>query len=118
MSPFVALIAAIVLREKLLTTRKLGLSLLLAGTLVIVGWHAAVYSTSRTFGNALYPSATFLWARFTVVMRQAKIDPLHATALVSTGSIQHCAEPVSRKMPIADIATQTIFTAFSSPLFP
>jgi drug/metabolite transporter (DMT)-like permease len=80
MSQFVALIAAIVLRETLLTTRKLGLSLLLAGTLVIVGWHAAAWSTSRTFGHPLFLSAEFLWACFTVVVRPAKIDPPCATA--------------------------------------
>jgi len=35
---FVALIAAIVLREKLSTTRKFGLSMILAGALIIIGW--------------------------------------------------------------------------------
>src|SRR6201997_3985221 len=36
---FVALIAAFVLGEKLSTARKLGLSLISAGALIIVGWH-------------------------------------------------------------------------------
>ncbi len=38
---FVALIAALVLGEKLSTARKLGLSVIFAGSLIIVGWHAA-----------------------------------------------------------------------------
>jgi len=84
---FVALIAAMVLGEKLSTTRKLGLSLILAGAVIIVAWHAAAWSTSRTFGDALFLFASFLSACFTVVMRQANLEPLHAAALVSTGSL-------------------------------
>jgi len=84
---FVALIAAMVLGEKLSTTRKLGLSLILAGAVIIVAWHAAAWSTSRTFGAALFLFASFLSACFTVVMRHANLEPLHAAALVSTGSL-------------------------------
>src|SRR5712691_7558432 len=77
---FVALIAAIVVGEKLSTTRILGLSLILAGTVTIVGWHAegrgTAWSTSRTFGDVLFLIAAFLTACFTLVMRQAKLDPL------------------------------------------
>ena len=84
---FVALIGAMVLGEKLSTARKLGLSLILAGAVIIVAWHAAAWSTSRTFGDALFLFASFLSACFTVVMRQANLEPLHAAALVSTGSL-------------------------------
>jgi drug/metabolite transporter (DMT)-like permease len=42
---FVALIAALVLREKLSTAQKLGLSLILAGALIIVGWHSGGWSS-------------------------------------------------------------------------
>jgi drug/metabolite transporter (DMT)-like permease len=84
---FVALIAAIVLGEKLSTAQKLGLSLIFAGALTIVGWHAAAWSTSRTRGDALFLLAAFLTACGTVAMRQAKLDPLHEAALVSTGSL-------------------------------
>ena len=84
---FVALIAALVLGEKLSTARKLGLLLISAGALIVVGWRAAAWSPSRTFGDALFLFAAFLTACFTVVMRQAKLDPLHVAALVSTGSL-------------------------------
>jgi drug/metabolite transporter (DMT)-like permease len=58
---FVALIAMIVLGEKLSTTRKSGLSLILAGAVIIVAWHAwrAAWNTSRTFGDALFLFAAF-----------------------------------------------------------
>jgi drug/metabolite transporter (DMT)-like permease len=117
---FVALIAAIVLGEKLSTMRQLGLSLILAGALMIVLGHAAapsaVWSTSRTFGDALFLFAAFLSACFTVVMRQAKLGPLHAAALVSTGSLVvylpvYLALSGTRlaQLPLAEITVHAIF---------
>jgi drug/metabolite transporter (DMT)-like permease len=88
---FVALIAAIGMGERLSTARVLGLSLILAGAVAIVGWHAegrgTAWSTSRTFGDLLFLIAAFLTACFTVAMRRARLDPLHAAALLSTGSL-------------------------------
>jgi drug/metabolite transporter (DMT)-like permease len=88
---FVVLIGAIVLREKLSTRRRLGLLFILVGALLMIGWHTEAYgttwNTSRTFGDALFLFAAFLTAVFTVITRQTKLDPLHAAALVSTGSM-------------------------------
>ncbi len=115
---FVALIAAIGLGERLSTVRKLGLSLILAGAVIIVAWHAwsAAWSTSRTFGDALFLLAAFLTACFTVVMQQAKLEPLHAVALVSTGSAViylpiYLAFYGARlaQLPLAEITAQAIF---------
>ncbi len=113
---FVALIAALVLGEKFSTTRKSGLSLILAGALIIVGSHVSSWSTSRTFGDALFMFAAFLSACFTVVMRQARLDPLHAAALVSTGSLViylplYIALYGTRlaQLPLADITVQAVF---------
>jgi drug/metabolite transporter (DMT)-like permease len=113
---FVALIAALVLREKLSTAQKLGLSLILAGALIIVGWHTGGWSPSRTFGDALFLFAAFLTACFTVAMRQAELDPLHVAALVSTGSLviylpAYLALHGTRlaRLPPAEITVQAIF---------
>ena len=113
---FVALIAALVLGEKLSTAQKLGLSLILAGALIIVGWHAAGWSPARSFGDVLFLFAAFLTACFTVVMRQAKLDPLHVAALVSTGSLViylpiYLALYGTRlaQLMLAEIAIQAIF---------
>jgi drug/metabolite transporter (DMT)-like permease len=113
---FVAVISALVLGEKHSTARKLGLSLILAGILIIFGWQAAVWSPSRTFGDALFLFAAFLTACFTVAMRQAELDPLHAVALVSTGSLViylpiylACCGTRLAQMPLAEIAVQAIF---------
>ena len=113
---FVALIAALVLEEKLSTARKSGLLLISAGALIVVGWRAAAWSPSRTFGDALFLFAAFLTACFTVVMRQAKLDPLHVAALVSTGSLVIYL-PIYlalhgtclAQLPLAEITAQAIF---------
>jgi drug/metabolite transporter (DMT)-like permease len=83
---FVALITTLGLGEKLPATRQLGLSLIVVGALIIVGVHAATWNTWRMCGDALFLAAALLWACFTVVMQQARIDPLQAAALVSCGS--------------------------------
>jgi drug/metabolite transporter (DMT)-like permease len=115
---FVALIAASVLGERLSSARKLGLSLIVAGALIIVSGHAwsAAWSISRTLGDALFLVAAFLSACFTVAMRQAKLDPLHAAALVATGSLVIYL-PVYltffgtrlAQLPLADFAVQALF---------
>jgi drug/metabolite transporter (DMT)-like permease len=117
---FVALIVAIFPGEKPPSPRKLGLSLMTAGAFIIFGWHGstagAAWSTSRPFGDALFLFAAFLTACFTVVTQQAKLDPLHAAALVSTGSLviylptylAFCGTRLAQ-MPLGDFAVQAIF---------
>lgn len=88
---FVALIAAVKLGEKFSNPRKFGLALILASALLIVLSHATehggAWSASRTFGDILFLCASFMTACFTVTMRRAQLDPLHAAALVATGSL-------------------------------
>jgi drug/metabolite transporter (DMT)-like permease len=114
---FVALLAVLVLGETLSAAQKSGLWLIAAGALVIVGWHAAAgASAARAFGDALFLLASFLTACFTVVMRRARLAPLHATALVSTGSLVlylpvYLALFGTRlaRVSAAELAVQTIF---------
>ncbi|HEV2302977.1 MAG TPA: DMT family transporter, partial [Stellaceae bacterium] len=113
---FVALIATPVLGEKPSTTQKFGLSLILTGALVIIGWHGPAWGILRTFGDLLFLVASLLTACYTVVMRRSKLDPVHAAALVSTGSLViyaplyfevrglHLAE-----VPAVDLAVQMFF---------
>jgi drug/metabolite transporter (DMT)-like permease len=113
---FVALIAAIFIREKPSRAQKTGLVLILSGALIIIGWHGAVWSISRSFGDVLFLVASFLTACYTVIMRKSKLDPIHVVALVSTGSMviympayfvfhgMHLAE-----VPFADLIVQAIF---------
>jgi drug/metabolite transporter (DMT)-like permease len=113
---FVVLIAATVVGEKPSTTQKFGLLVILIGALIIIGWHGSAWNVSRTFGDAAFLMAAFLTACFTVIMRQAKLDPLHAAALVSTGSLVlygpiYLAVHGTRliHVPLADVAAQVFF---------
>ena len=113
---FVALIAATVLGEKPSTVQKIGLTLILSGALIIVGWHDSAWRIWRSFGDMLFLIASFLTACYTVIMQQSKLDPIHVAALVSTGSLVtyapiylalhgfHLAE-----VPLADLTMQVIF---------
>lgn len=83
---FVALIAHAALGERMPSAARIGLALILAGADVIVTAHGGGPYPARTAGHVLFLSAAFLWACFTVVMRRAALDPLHATAIVATGS--------------------------------
>jgi drug/metabolite transporter (DMT)-like permease len=113
---FVALIARTVLGEKSSTTQKIGLSLILSGALIIVGRRGTAWSMSRSFGDVLFLIASFLTACYTVIMRRSKLDSLHVTALVSTGSLAIYG-PIYfavhglhlREVPCADLAVQAIF---------
>jgi drug/metabolite transporter (DMT)-like permease len=113
---FVAVIAATVLREKPSGARNSGLALILSGALVIIVWHGSAWSISRSVGDGLFLVASLLTACFTVIMRQAKLDPMHTAALVSTGSLVIYA-PIYLALhgfhiaaiPLADLTVQVIF---------
>jgi drug/metabolite transporter (DMT)-like permease len=81
---FVALIAALVSGREAFERAKVG-------ALADIGWRSDYRRLARRslepLGDALFLFAAFLTACFTVVMRQAKLDPLHVAALVSTGSL-------------------------------
>ncbi len=78
--------------------------------------HGTTWDTSRTFGDTLFLLAAFLTAIFTVITRQAKLDPIHAAALVSTGSLIiwlpfYLTPPENHlfQIPLRDLALQAIF---------
>ena len=113
---FVALIARTILGEKPATAQKIGLSLILSGALIMIGWHGTAWSISRSLGDVLFLLGSFLTACYTVIMGRSKLDPIHVTALVSTGSLAiytpiylavrgvHLAE-----VPLRDLTIQVIF---------
>jgi drug/metabolite transporter (DMT)-like permease len=113
---FVTLIALVAVGEKLTAPRKLGLAFIAAGAVIIVGWYAASWNTSRTLGHSLGLTAAFLWACFTVIMSKGKLGSLHAATLVATGSLLIYG-PVYLAMfgtrltllPTPDLAVQTIY---------
>lgn len=83
----VALLAAALLREQLTSRKKLGFALILPGVLVIVWGSGSEFGSRQNVGHGLFLSAALAWAFYTVAMRKARLDGLHAAALSAVGSM-------------------------------
>jgi drug/metabolite transporter (DMT)-like permease len=113
---FVAVLASLFLAERFTAQRKAGLVLIFVGIVCIAGASLLAGDLARSGGHVLFLGAALLWACFTIVMRWAKLAPLHATALVSVGSAigylpaylliagKHIMDA-----PMADIAVQALY---------
>lgn len=117
---FVAALAFAFARETVSPAQRAGLALIVTGAALLIVSNAGdpgeLWTTSRSFGAMLALLAALMWAVFTVIMRRADLDPLHAAALVSVGSLAiylpfylawHGATLV--QVPLAELAVQTIF---------
>jgi drug/metabolite transporter (DMT)-like permease len=83
----VALLAATLLREELTLTKKLGFAFILTGVLAIVWGSGSELGSWQNVGHVLFLSAALAWAFYTVAMRKARLDGLHAAALSAVGSM-------------------------------
>jgi drug/metabolite transporter (DMT)-like permease len=83
----VAILAAAILREPLTDVKKLGFVLILLGVLGI-GWGTGAAVDSRqTIGHALFLGSAVAWACYTVAMRRARLDGLHAAGIAAVGAL-------------------------------
>jgi drug/metabolite transporter (DMT)-like permease len=83
----VALLAAAVLREPFTAAKRLGFALILPGVLVIVFAAGGELGSAQKLGHALFLCAGLAWAFYTVAMRRARLDGLHAAAISAVGSM-------------------------------
>jgi drug/metabolite transporter (DMT)-like permease len=83
----VALLAAALLREKFTLAKKLGLAFILSGVLAVVWGSGSGFGSWRNVGHGLFLSAALAWAFYTVAMRKARLDGLHAAAISAVGSM-------------------------------
>lgn len=77
---FVALLATAILKEPFPMAKRIGFVLIFAGVLCIAGLSLLSVGT-QSIGHALFLTAAFLWACYTVAMRRAGLDGLHAAAI-------------------------------------
>jgi len=84
---YVGILAAIVLGETFTVARWVGLALVVAGAFGIVWGAGGTIGTRENIGDAMFIGAGFLWAAYTVAMRKARIDGLHAAAIAAVGSL-------------------------------
>ena len=83
----VALLAVPILHETFTSAKKVGLTLILAGVIVVV-WNAGgAIGIRQNIGHALFLCGAFLWACYTVAMRRARLDGLHAAAIAAVSTL-------------------------------
>jgi drug/metabolite transporter (DMT)-like permease len=121
----VALLAAAVLREEFTFNKVLGFALILPGVLAITLTSGGELGSAQNLGHALFLCAGLAWAFYTVALRRARLDGLHAAAISAVGSMLlylpiYCALPGTAiaRAPWFDIALQAfvqgVLTAITS----
>ncbi len=83
----VTLLAAVILHEALTSTKRIGLVLISTGVVSIVWSAGGTIGTRQNLGHALFLASALLWACYTVAMRRARLDGLHAAAIAAVGSL-------------------------------
>jgi drug/metabolite transporter (DMT)-like permease len=83
----VAILAAAILKEVFTAQKVVGLALIVLGAVGIVWITEGAIGTTQNIGHALFLAAGFVWACYTVAMRRARLDGLHAAAIAGVGSL-------------------------------
>jgi drug/metabolite transporter (DMT)-like permease len=111
----VAILAAAILKEPFTPSKTVGLALIVTGAIGIIWITGGVFGTRQNIGHALFLAAGLAWACYTVAMRRARLDGLHAAAIAGVGSLvlylpiyAAVAGTSLFKAPLIDIALQAI----------
>jgi drug/metabolite transporter (DMT)-like permease len=83
----VAILAAAILKEPFTPRKTIGLALIVVGAIGIIWIAGGAVDTRQNIGHALFLCAGFVWACYTVAMRRARLDGLHAAAIAGVGSL-------------------------------
>jgi drug/metabolite transporter (DMT)-like permease len=111
----VAIIARVVLKEPFSLPKVAGLALIVLGAVAIVWINGGVFGTRQNVGHGLFLAAGFVWACYTVALRHAGLEGLHAAAIAAVGSLvlyvpvyAFMAGVAVFEVPVFDIALQAI----------
>ncbi|MFG3595560.1 DMT family transporter [Bradyrhizobium sp. RDI18] len=83
----VAVLAAAFLREAFTGAKKIGFALIVMGIAGIAWGTAGAVDPKQTTGHALFLASAFAWACYTVAMRRARLDGLHAAGIAAVGAL-------------------------------
>jgi len=83
----VAVLASMILKEPFNVRKKIGFVLIVLGAMGIVWGSGGTIGTMQNIGHALFLLAGLGWAGYTVAMRSARLDGLHAAAIAAVGSL-------------------------------
>ncbi len=114
-----ALLAAVVLKEAFTARKRLGFALILPGVLTIAWASGGIIGSQQNIGHALFLGSAFAFAFYTVAMRRARLEGLHAATLAAVGAMLLYV-PVYSVMagvslanaPWADLALQALVQGF------
>jgi drug/metabolite transporter (DMT)-like permease len=76
-----------VLGEEFTAAKKLGFALIVPGVLAITLASGGELGSAQNLGHALFLCAGLAWAFYTVALRRARLDGLHAAAISAVGSM-------------------------------
>ena len=83
----VAILASVILNEPFNVRKRIGFVLIVLGAMGIVWGSGGTIGTTQNIGHALFLLAGLAWAGYTVAMRRARLDGLHAAAIAAVGSL-------------------------------
>jgi len=83
----VAILAAAILKEAFTSRKRVGFALIVIGAVGIVWGTGGTIGTAQNVGHVLFLAAGLAWAGYTVAMRGARLDGLHAAAIAAVGSL-------------------------------
>jgi len=111
----VALLAAAILGEAITPRKNAGLILIVLGAIGIVWTSGGTLGTRHNIGHLLFLCAGLVWAGYTVAMRRARLDGLHAAAIAANASLAlylpvyaSFARASLLQAPILDVALQAV----------
>ncbi|CAN7395578.1 MULTISPECIES: DMT family transporter [unclassified Variovorax] len=77
------LLGAIVLGEKLTLRKAVGITVVVAGLILVSGLNATTFTARAMLGDSMFIAAGTLWAGFGIALRNHRLDPLLATAVIA-----------------------------------
>jgi drug/metabolite transporter (DMT)-like permease len=83
----VAVLAAAILKETFTLQKRVGFLLIATGVVGIVSVSGATIGTSQNIGDLLFLASAFAFACYTIAMRRARLEGLHAAAISAVGSM-------------------------------
>ncbi len=111
----VAVLAAAILGEAFTPRKNLGLALIVVGAIGIVWASGGTLGMRQNIGHLLFLCAGLAWACYTVAMRRARLEGLHAAAIAAAVSLvlyvpiyAVVARASLLDAPILDVALQAV----------
>jgi len=115
----VVLLAIPILHEPFTWPKRIGLVLVSLGAIGIVWSAGGAIGTRQNIGHALFLGGALLWAGYTVAMRRARLNGLHAAGIAAVCTMivylpvyAVVAGPGIFRVPLADLALQGFVQGF------